>query len=364
MEPTKATFSTRSAQQDGAGQAGPGGDAATPGAHLAAESNTEKPQVRTVFDPRLPCERQKSRKFNRTSSYQCLVEMEGWLKAFPDLTIDDLGPGFSSSSFENSQGLNIATYAWKQSQTPKAAIVLFHSYTSYTLFDFLRHQPQNDTRAKEEDETWVQKYAGKTPVQATSFGLLPGRMRGASSVRCAHSGSWVEGFFNLGMNVYAMDHQSHGRSEGWKQWRCNVAKFDCFVSDALQFLNEVVLNDPELPPDVPIVLLGYSMGGNVVIQTLGKIYSEEKEITLRRRVSHAVLLAPLIKIKLDRKTKILLMINRSLISCCLPNLRFSREDTSGDCPYLGWWYNKDPFTYSGAASRSLANSPVDSCSLV
>ncbi|KAL8437462.1 hypothetical protein ACSSS7_000934 [Eimeria intestinalis] len=156
-----------------------------------------------------------------------------------------------------------------------------------------------------------------------------------------------------------MDHQSHGRSDGWKQWRCNVAKFDCFVDDALQFLNEVVLNDPELPPDVPIVLLGYSMGGNVVIQTLSKIYGEEKEITLRRRVSHAVLLAPLIKIKLDKKTKILLMINRSLISCCLPNLRFSRDDTSGDCPYLSWWYNKDPFTYSGRTKSRMVASLYD-----
>ncbi|KAL8447448.1 hypothetical protein Emed_004402 [Eimeria media] len=165
MEPTKATFSTERVEQDAGAQATvPSGGVSTPGVRLPPETAAEKPQTRAVFDPRLPCERQKSRKFNRTSSYQCLVDMEGWLKAFPDLTIDDLGPGFSSSSFENNQGLNIATYAWKQPETPKAAIVLFHSYTSYTLFDFLRHQPQNDTRAKEEDETWIQKYAGKTTV--------------------------------------------------------------------------------------------------------------------------------------------------------------------------------------------------------
>lgn len=151
------------------------------------------------------------------------------------------------------------------------------------------------------------------------------------------------------MNVYAMDHQSHGRSEGWKQWRCNVSKFEFLVIDALQFLNEKVITDPGLPPDVPIVLLGYSMGGNVVIQTLGRICSSETEAALRPRVNHAVLLAPLMNIKLDLKAKLLLKVNRSLISCWLPNLRFSREDTSGDCPYLSWWYEKDPFTYSGTS---------------
>ena len=152
------------------------------------------------------------------------------------------------------------------------------------------------------------------------------------------------------MNVYAMDHQSHGRSEGWHQWRCIVSKFDYFVDDALQFLKEVVSKDPSLPADAPIILLGYSMGGNVVIQTLGRIYSGDRELALRKRVNQAVLLAPLIRIKLDWATQVMVRINRSLISCWLPNLRFSRADNSGDCPFLGWWYSRDPFTYSGKAS--------------
>lgn len=166
------------------------------------------------------------------------------------------------------------------------------------------------------------------------------------------AGSWIEGFYRLGANVYAMDHQSHGRSEGWRQWRCIVEKFDYFVNDALQFLNEVVMKDPTLPPNAPIVLLGYSMGGNVVIQTLGRIFGDEKELALRDRVNQAVLLAPLIKIKLDFKTELLVKINRSLISCCLPNLRFSHEGSGGDCPYLDWWYSLDPFTYSGMELHS------------
>lgn len=127
-----------------------------------------------------------------------------------------------------------------------------------------------------------------------------------------------------------------------------MPKFDYFVDDALQFLKEVVSADASLPSTAPIILLGYSMGGNVVIQTLGRIYSNEKEqAALRKRVNQAVLLAPLIQIKLDWASQLMVRINRSLISSWLPNLRFSRAENSGDCPYLGWWYSRDPFTYSG-----------------
>lgn len=309
------------------------GSAATP-SHTADEAidQPSTPYMGSV-DVRLPCERPKSKKFNRLSSFQCYVDMDGWQKAFPQITMNDFGPGFSPGSFTNGQGLKLATYSWRQTAGPKAAIALFHSYTSYTLFDFLRHQPPGDAREsiKEEDETWLPKYPG----------------------------SWIEGFYRLGMNIYGMDHQSHGRSEGWRQWRCNVPKFDYLVNDALQFLNDVVVNDPSLPPDVPIVLLGYSMGGNVVIQTLGRIFSGEKDMALRKRVNQAVLLAPLMKIKLDLKTEIFLKVNRSLISCWLPNMRFSRADNSSDCPFLGWWYDKDPFTYSGRTKSSMVAALYD-----
>ncbi|CDJ41178.1 acylglycerol lipase, putative [Eimeria tenella] len=318
-------------------------EGATAGAPLAAAAAAaaadaaagEAAAKRSSVDVRIPYERPRSRKLNRTSSYQCHVDMAGWLQAFPHMTLSDLGPGFAADSFCNGQGLRLATYAWRQTRkAPKAAVVLFHSYTSYALFDFLRHQPPEGDKledATQEEENWVPKFHG----------------------------SWIEAFYQLGMNVYAMDHQSHGRSEGWRQWRCNVSKFDYLVDDGIQFLSETVCGDPQLPEDVPIVLVGYSMGGNVVIQCLGRIYACEKLLAIKSRVTQAVLLAPLIKIKLDWKTKLMLMINRSLISCWLPNLRFSRAENSGDCPFLGWWYDKDPFTYSGRTKSRMGAALFD-----
>lgn len=135
--------------------------------HYANEPVGHTRQTLGSIDVRLPCERPKSKKFNRTSSFQCFVDMDGWIKAFPQLTMDDLGPGFSSSSFQNSEGLKIATYSWRQAGAPRAAIVLFHSYTSYTLFDFLRHQPPSDaSQDVKEDATWVQKYPGMSNRRA------------------------------------------------------------------------------------------------------------------------------------------------------------------------------------------------------
>lgn len=162
--PGRVQFGGSSSSMQLEGHAARGGIAVT-----SASSNqdvtglaNQRANVGSV-DVRLPYERPKSKKLNRTSSYQYFVDVEGWLKAFPEITIEDLGPGFTPGSFVNNQGLKIATYAWRQPEPPKAAIVLFHSYTSYTLFDFLRHQPpgasNSDTR--EEDPTWVPKYPGK-----------------------------------------------------------------------------------------------------------------------------------------------------------------------------------------------------------
>lgn len=128
----------------------------------ASEQNCGNAEVRSFY------ERPKSKKLHRTSSNQCFVDIAGWLQAFPHLCIEDLGPGFFAGSFTNSQGLKLATYAWRQPGVPKAAIVLFHSYTSYVLFDFLQHQPPGGSSgdAQEEISTWVPKYLGRRNVKS------------------------------------------------------------------------------------------------------------------------------------------------------------------------------------------------------
>lgn len=160
----------------------------------------------------------------------------------------------------------------------------------------------------------------------------------------------------MGMNVYALDHQSHGRSDGWREWRCNVAKFDFLIDDAIQFLREKVEGDSALPKDAPLVVLGYSMGGNVAIQCIDRVLRVDALASIKRRLSHAVLLAPLIQIKLDRKTEVLAKFNKFCLASCMPNLRFSRA-SSGECKFLDRWYENDALAYSGTLGRSRVSTP-------
>ncbi|PFH32438.1 hypothetical protein BESB_017560 [Besnoitia besnoiti] len=284
----------------------------------------------------------KSKKLHLGSSHQAYTGLDQWLDNY-GIDIEDLGPNFQSGKLTNAHKLDLATYSWTQDKHAdvKGAVVLFHSYTSHALWDFMRHQP-----GKREVISEVNTRTGeRETVDLTTWVPL-------------YSGSWVEAFWKQGFNVYAMDHQSHGRSAGWREWRCNVEKFDHLVDDALQFIKTVVAKDPVTPDNVPIYVLGYSMGGNITLQTLARIFADDSDEGrhLQARVRAAVLLAPMLRILLDRKTAFLAKLNKSVISCCMPNLRLGRSTGDEAYAYLDRWYEKDPFAYGGSPkSRMIAN---------
>eukprot|EP00898_Chlorokybus_atmophyticus_P000940 jgi/Chlat1/1847/Chrsp14S02232 len=62
-----------------------------------------------------------------------------------------------------------------------------------------------------------------------------------------------------GFGCFGVEHQGHGRSEGT---RCHIKKFDYFVDDMLQFIDQVSQQSPNLPK----FLIGESMGGAVMIK--------------------------------------------------------------------------------------------------
>ncbi|CBZ49621.1 hypothetical protein NCLIV_001135 [Neospora caninum Liverpool] len=286
--------------------------------------------------------RAKSKRLHFASSHQAYTGIDPWLDNY-EIDLEDLGPNFRSGKLTNAQRLDLATYAWTQNNFTdvKGAVVLFHSYTSHALWDFMRHQP-----AAREVVAQVDTQTGETEaVDMQSWVPI-------------YNGSWVEAFWNQGFNVYAMDHQSHGRSAGWREWRCNVEKFDHLVDDALLFIKTVVATDQMTPDNAPIYVLGYSMGGNITLQTLARIFLDHSEEgkKLQSRVKAAVLLAPMLRILFDKKTEFLAKINKSVISCCMPNLRLGRSSGDEAYAYLDRWYEKDPYAYSGSAkSRMIAN---------
>jgi alpha-beta hydrolase superfamily lysophospholipase len=74
------------------------------------------------------------------------------------------------------------------------------------------------------------------------------------SGRYEELGSWFAG---RGFAVHAYDQRGHGRSEGA---RCHVDRFDQFLDDLDRVLERVREEHPELP----LALVGHSMGGLVV----------------------------------------------------------------------------------------------------
>lgn len=77
-----------------------------------------------------------------------------------------------------------------------------------------------------------------------------------------HSGRYqefAENFVARGFSVYALDHVGHGKSEGAPAF---VAKFSDFVDSLKIYADQV----KAVNPDVPLILVGHSMGG--LISTL------------------------------------------------------------------------------------------------
>jgi len=62
-----------------------------------------------------------------------------------------------------------------------------------------------------------------------------------------------------GYEVFALDHQGHGDSEGE---RAHVERFSDYVADVEQFVREITLSRPAIA-NVPRYLMGHSMGGLV-----------------------------------------------------------------------------------------------------
>lgn len=76
-----------------------------------------------------------------------------------------------------------------------------------------------------------------------------------------HSGRYshvADALVGVGFAVHALDHRGHGRSAGRRVY---VKSYDEFQSDLLQFRRLIEAEHPQLP----LVVLGHSMGGNLAL---------------------------------------------------------------------------------------------------
>lgn len=141
-----------------------------------------------------------------------------------------------------------------------------------------------------------------------------------------------------GYAVIAPDHRGHGRSGGL---RGHVDGFDTFVADLCGFIEA---QQSTLDADLPLYLLGHSMGGLITIRTL--------QTTDTPRVAGAVISNPLLGVAV--KVPVIKATAGRLLSKLLPKLRLDNEiDSSDICrdPAVVTAYDADPLVHSKVSTR-------------
>jgi len=90
-----------------------------------------------------------------------------------------------------------------------------------------------------------------------------------------HSASYIElaeTFWKAGYASVIHDQRGHGTPpEGVKAWRGLIPNYQCFIDDVVSVTEAA----RKMSPDVPIILFGHSMGGNIVTSTLLKLPPEQ-----------------------------------------------------------------------------------------
>lgn len=156
-----------------------------------------------------------------------------------------------------------------------------------------------------------------------------------------HSGRYEHVAADLtaaGCAVVAPDHRGHGRSGGL---RGHVDGFGTFVTDLTGF---VLAQRAVLGPDLPIYLLGHSMGGLITVLTLQSSASTS--------FAGAIISNPLLGVAVEAPA--IKIAAAKLLSRLLPKLRLDNELKTADIcrdPAVVAAYEADPLVHSKVSTR-------------
>jgi alpha-beta hydrolase superfamily lysophospholipase len=142
-----------------------------------------------------------------------------------------------------------------------------------------------------------------------------------------------------GHAVYAIDHRGHGRSSGP---RANIERFDYLVADLGAFVGQARREHP----DVPLVLLGHSMGGAIALACALKLQDDLRALVLSAPALAAGEALPAFKLWM---VKLLSSLSPNTGALKLPPTAVSRD------PEVVRAYESDPLVFHGAVpARTLA----------
>jgi alpha-beta hydrolase superfamily lysophospholipase len=148
-----------------------------------------------------------------------------------------------------------------------------------------------------------------------------------------HSGRyipWIKRFAEQGIRVYAMDIRGHGLSEGL---RGHTPSYSHLLDDI-----DVCINHISNPRQLPIILYGQSLGGNLVIN-----YA----LTRKNKVTGIISTSPWLRLVVKPKNIGILLsrILRKLFPSLIEGTKLDINLLSHD-PQVAIDYEKDPLTHS------------------
>ncbi|XP_058701448.1 monoglyceride lipase isoform X1 [Poecile atricapillus] len=155
---------------------------------------------------------------------------------------------------------------------------------------------------------------------------------------CGRYDDLAQKLTGLNLFVFAHDHVGHGQSEGD---RMVVSDFHIFIRDSLQHIDLMKKEHPELP----VLILGHSMGGAISILTASERPSE---------FSGMLLISPLVVASPEVATPIKVFAAK-VLNFVLPNLSLGSIDPSAISRNKKEMesYTSDPLVYHGGMKVSF-----------
>lgn len=203
-----------------------------------------------------------------------------------------------TGDFTNDAGLKIRWYSWEVPR-PKCVVVFAHGLGVYGSFEMLASVPPGTPRRHYET-------------------------------------SWPERMNKSDVSLFCLDHQGHGRSESAAAGeRCYFHRLDHLVDDFAKFCGYI----RDERPDVPVFIVGTSMGGYVATKTAMEYPTSANGL---------VTLAPMLS--LDRLAKRplnrVLLPFTTLLSMFIPRVPLAKTMKNAKFPLTQKEVEEDPHTWA------------------
>jgi len=164
-----------------------------------------------------------------------------------------------------------------------------------------------------------------------------------------HSGLYkdiAEAFWSASYACTIFDQRGHGTTPlNAKKWYGQIPNYQCFIDDVVAVTEKV----RQMASETPIILFGFSMGGNIAVNTLLRIPDEQANV-----YKCAVLEAPWLG--LYKKHNVLTVCAAKILNLIMPNFTIARKqklDDSSDENENIKYYSTDPLNHNRISIRML-----------